>query len=214
MYFNWGFIWRFISLVYNNSLHVAYDTRGAISRFGLWFLLHLLWSWQAGPEYWSRHLQLYWFRNLDIKAESAEATTSVTSCQEDNEVLCFLAGPWPLRQHAPRSQPLLWFPCECVPTGPCDSVLGFYFKSWELSPYRKGEMTVTYTQHWERYGRKKSKTGCLSDLGKPGHLSEPQFPQLKVKVWILWSLRLYELCPALKLHDGTSTHRRNSTSCF
>lgn len=50
---------------------------------------------QGGPKYWSRHLQLfYWFRNLDIRAKTAEATTSIRACQEDNEVLCLHTGPW------------------------------------------------------------------------------------------------------------------------
>lgn len=92
--------------------------------------------WQGGPAYWRMaSTTLYWFRNLDIRAKSAEATTSVglaKKIMKCSGLWLFDGASWAASSGTADAS------CECVYGSLGIRCCGFIFKPGELSPYRQG----------------------------------------------------------------------------
>lgn len=101
----------------------------------VWFLLHLLPQPLAGrPWILKEAPTTLLIQKSGIKAKSAEATTVLDCAQK----IMKCAGLW-LCDGTSRGirTGALRLSAECVSELPCESVLWFYFKPRELSPYRQ-----------------------------------------------------------------------------
>lgn len=117
--------------------------------------------WEGGPEYWSTHLQLYWFRNRDIEARSAETTAGTGLCQEDNEVLWTLISV----TLCAGDTGILRLSCEYAPASPNDPMPRFHFRPKEFHLLGKGSQPAgSYKQYWggcgEKFVRTESQRSC------------------------------------------------------